>query len=326
MLSGSHSATRRSLTASRSGSVAWQQDGPYSTGVIRIGRLGDGATRTLIDVNPQIQRWKLGKQEVFHWKDSEGEQMQGLLLLPVGYKKGHLYPLIVDAYPMQEDNLKGAMSGNQAWASRGYVVFWPDATAPHVWMNSFTTERFSAAAKGPGGWQVTRDEIMSGVDALIRRRIVDPDRMGLYGFSNGGGIVNYLVTQTNRFKCAVSVAGAVSDWLRLATLGNATVFMKQLEGGADPWSDPWPFVQLSAVFRLKRVRTPMLLADGDDDGEFLLNTIEMYNGLRWLGKSVTLLRYPDQQHGFTGAALRDFWRREQAFFDKYLKPTRPSPD
>jgi dipeptidyl aminopeptidase/acylaminoacyl peptidase len=93
-----------------------------------------------------------------------------------------------------------------------------------------------------------------------------------------------------------------------------------MEGGADPWSDPEPYIQLSAVFRLKRVTTPMLLADGDDDGQFLLNTIEMYSGLRWYGKKVTLLRYPGQQHGFTGAALHDFWRREHAFFDRYLKP------
>jgi len=63
----------------------------------------------------------------------------------------------------------------------------------------------------------------------------------------------------------------------------------------------------------------MLLADGDNDGTFLLNTIEMYNGLRRLGKDVTFLRYADQDHGFTGAALEDFWNRENAFFDRYLK-------
>jgi len=64
----------------------------------------------------------------------------------------------------------------------------------------------------------------------------------------------------------------------------------------------------------------MLLAVGDEDeGEMLLPTIEMYNGLRRFGKDVTLLRYPNQGHGFTGAALKDFWERENAFFDRYLK-------
>ncbi len=64
----------------------------------------------------------------------------------------------------------------------------------------------------------------------------------------------------------------------------------------------------------------MLLADGDDDGDFLLDTIEIYNGLRHAGVDVTFLRYPDQGHGFTGAAMADFWDREMQFFAKYLRP------
>ena len=62
----------------------------------------------------------------------------------------------------------------------------------------------------------------------------------------------------------------------------------------------------------------MLLADGDNDGDFLLDTIEVYNGLKQAGVDVTLLRYPGQGHGFTGTALEDFWERELAFFDRYL--------
>jgi dipeptidyl aminopeptidase/acylaminoacyl peptidase len=66
--------------------------------------------------------------------------------------------------------------------------------------------------------------------------------------------------------------------------------------------------------------TPVLLADGDKDQGFILGTLEMYSGLRRQGKEVTLIRYPDQGHGFTGAAMKDFWEREMAFFGKYLKP------
>ncbi len=64
----------------------------------------------------------------------------------------------------------------------------------------------------------------------------------------------------------------------------------------------------------------MLLADGDNDGDFLFDTIEMYNGLRSAGVEVTLLRYPDQGHGFSGSAMADFWNREMAFFKGYLQP------
>ena len=79
-------------------------------------------------------------------------------------------------------------------------------------------------------------------------------------------------------------------------------------------------MKLSAVFRLQNVTTPKLLAVGDNDGDFLLGMIEMYNGLRWLGREVMLLRYPNQGHGFAGSAMQDFWARESTFFATYLAP------
>ena len=80
-------------------------------------------------------------------------------------------------------------------------------------------------------------------------------------------------------------------------------------------------MELSAALHADKVKTPMLLADGDEDGAFLLGSIEMYNALRATGDDVTLLRYPDQGHTLTGTALRDFWRREKAFFAAHLKTT-----
>jgi len=313
------SAYRSALTASRSGLEAWQESGPRSEGLLRIHRAEEDGTRILVDLNPQIKSWELGDQQVIRWMNRRGDDMEGVLIKPVGYEPGRRYPLIVDAYPSQQNSFKGASGGNQAWAARGYAVFWPNARAPHVWMNPFTDQAYSRAGKGPGGWEVTVDDVLSGIDELIARGIVDADRMCLYGFSNGGGIVNYLVTRTTRFKCAVSVGGAVSDWLRPVLLETNSSF-EDYEGADDPWTTPAPYVQLSAIFHLESVETPMLLADGDEDGDFLLNTIEMYNGLRHLGKNVTLLRYPGQAHGFTGRALADFWKRENDFFDAYLKP------
>jgi dipeptidyl aminopeptidase/acylaminoacyl peptidase len=89
-----------------------------------------------------------------------------------------------------------------------------------------------------------------------------------------------------------------------------------------PWEDPNRYVQLSVAYRMAMVTTPTLLADGDADTEFLLSTIELYNGLRWLHRDVTLLRYPNQGHGFTGPSLRDFFGRATIFFDEHLSPTR----
>jgi dipeptidyl aminopeptidase/acylaminoacyl peptidase len=311
------------MVVTDSGSVAWQQSDGSSLGVIQLLIPGADSPRVLVDLNPQIKEWELGDQEVIRWKSRRGDQMEGILIKPVGYRKGHKYPLIVDCYPGVQNHFFGyPMSGNQELASRGYAVFYPNARTPYTWMNPFKTEKHDQAARGPSGWKVTVDDVMSGVDELIHRGIVDPARMGLYGFSNGSGIVNYLITTTGRFKCAVSVASVLSDWSRSAFLDEISPWVRTLVGKA-PWDAPRAYTQLSVIYRLNSVTTPLLLANGDDDVECLLNTIEIYKALRSLGRDVTVLRYPGQGHVFTGAAVKDFRDRELAFFDKYLKPELP---
>ena len=320
-ISGTEPASRMWLSVSHSGVIVWIEGNGSSYSLIRALAPGANSPYVLLDPNPQIAGWILGKQQILHWKNSRGEELEGVLIEPPEYREGRKYPLIVDGYPALSSDFKGdPMWANQAWAERGYVLFFPDARAPHVWLNPFRATNFTSAGKGPEGLDVMADDILSGVDELIHEGIVDPDRMALYGFSNGGAVVEQMVTKTSRFKCAVAVGGATSvDWPRRFFLHTLEPWTTKL-AETTPWENPRTFIQLSAVYRLDHVTTPMLLADGDDDGDFLLNTIEMYNGLRWLGRDVTFLRYPAQGHGFTGWAMRDFWEREATFFAKYLKP------
>jgi dipeptidyl aminopeptidase/acylaminoacyl peptidase len=277
----------------------------------------------LVDLNPQIKDWELGVQEIVRWKNSRGDELEGILIKPVGYESDRKYPLIVDCYPQRANGFfADVMYTGQALAARGYAVFYPNARSRAVWMNPFKTQAFDQAVLSSKGWDLTYDDAMSGVDALIQLGIADPDRMGLYGFSNGAAIVNSLLTRTGRFKCAVSVAGALAvDWALPFFLSTSDPFIPRA-AGATPWQDSNLYVELSPIYRLDKVTTPILLADGDLDGVILLTDIEMYNALRWLGKEVTFLRYADQGHGFTGEALKDFWERGNAFFDKYLKPEK----
>ena len=314
-------AYRSSLSVSDTGMVAWKQSDAEGQGKIYALTPGDTKPQLLKDLNPQIKNWLLGIQQVVRWKNSRGQELEGILIKPPGYKNSQKYPLIVDCYPGLTNGFKGwAMIGNHAWAAQGYVVFWPAARAPGQWQNPYKSPGFSAEAKGPKGIDVMFDDIASGVDELIRTGIVDPNRMGLYGFSNGGGVVNQLVTRTSRFKCAVSVEAAGSTDLMSDFFFYTYNKILAANAGALPWDDPQLYTDLSVIFRLDKIKTPMLLAEGDDDGMFLMNSIELYNGLRWLGKDVTLLRYPGQGHGLTGAALKDFYQRVIALFDSYLKP------
>jgi len=314
-------ASRWPLSVAGQDMMAWQQSDGAEQGVIRISAHSLGGPFVLLELNPQMREWELGTQEVVRWRNRRGDELEGFLIKPVGYIGGRKYPVIVNAYPQTTIGLYAdPMSGGQLLAARGYAVFFPNSRSPAAWMNPFKSADFDLAVRGPNGLALMLDDLNSGMDELIRRGVVDPDRMCLYGFSNGGAVVNQVVTMTDRFKCAVSVAAAVStDWSLPFFLQSDATFIAQI-AGATPWEDPESYMKLSAMYRLHKVNTPMLLADGDNDGLFLLSTIEMYNGLRFLGKQVTFLRYPDQGHEFTGEALKDFWGRENEFFDKYLKP------
>jgi len=327
VISGPETAGRYLLAGSRSGAIAWNQSDPRGPAIIRYLPFGKQSSYEVADLNPQVRDWQTGEQEVVRWRNAGGDEMEGVLIKPVGYRAGQRYPLIVDAYPKLGNSFKGdPMLGNQTFAARGYAVFFPDGDGPHVWENPWRSMLHTARAQGPAGVDIAVDDVVSGVDTLIERGIVDPDRMCLYGFSNGGGMVDQVITKSHRFQCAVSVAGAVAaDWSSLLFLDTQDKFLIDI-AGISPWENSQSFTQLSAVYRLNNVTTPLLLADGDDDGNFLFGCIEMYNGLRYLGKDVTLLRYPKQGHGFTGSAMRDFWKRENEFFDRYLKPTPLSRD
>ncbi len=202
-------AQRSSFSVAKDGALAWtQSDGSHASAIYE--RTADGRVEELFDPNPQMRAWALGEQEVIRWKNSRGQELEGVLIKPVGYEPGKRYPIIVDGYNSQPNGFKSfQMMGNQLWAAQGYAVFWPVARAPHTWMDAYRDDAFDHEAQGPKGIDALLDDAMSGIDEVIRRGIADPGRLGLHGFSNGGGAVGYLVTHSERFKCAVWASGVI---------------------------------------------------------------------------------------------------------------------
>ncbi len=308
------------FTASRLGTlVCARQDGVSATVLQAMAPDGRRA-HVLLDLNPQIKQWAIGQEEVVRWKNGRGEEMEGILIRPANYHEGQRYPLVVDPYPgLTFSLMSNTMGGNQALASRGYAVFFPRERTAHTWQNADRDEAFNMATRGPQGADLMMDDLMTGIDTVVKRGIADPDRMCLYGFSNGGAATNLIVTRTSRFKCAVSASGG-SDWASAFFLSTGPRAYADLLGGVAPWENPSVYVTLSPIYHLDKVVTPMLLAVGDNENLGTLFQVEMYNGLRYLGRDVTLLRYPGQGHGLEGAALKDYWERVNAFLEKYLKP------
>jgi len=305
---------------SHSGTVVWTQDDGSSAGVFYAADSTKSRVRVVFDLNPQIREWSLGKQEVVRWKNRRGDEIESILIEPVGYQKGKAYPLIVDPYPGQLNALMvDPMGGNHAFAADGYMVFFPNERTPHTWMNPVKDDGYDEASRGPDGMAVMMDDLMSGIDNLVTQGLVDRKRMCLFGFSNGAGAVNLILMNTSQFRCAVSTSGVGPDWAFSFFMDGDSTFPRMI-GNKTPWDSPDSYNKLSMVYHLDKVTTPLLLAVGDNEETEVIQQIEIYNGLRYLGRDVTLLRYPGQGHGFTGESLRDYWTRVNLFFDMYLKP------
>jgi len=163
-ISEATSAVRMALTTSAVGSFAWEENGPSAPAVIRIWSPEQNASFPLVNLNPKVTDWRLGRQEVVQWKNQAGDQLEGILIYPTDYQEGRSYPLIVDAYPDTGNYFMGyPMGGNQAWASMGYAVFWPNVRAPHDWQNVFKSEAHDHAGKGPDGLAVMLDDLKTRI-------------------------------------------------------------------------------------------------------------------------------------------------------------------
>lgn len=319
----------RTLSISRSGSVLWGEsrgDRPFALML----RSPDGDAPTEVwNPNPEVLSWPLGTQRVVRWTNDHGHERTGVLILPARYRSDTRYPLIVSAYSQgthfnsfQDITHPGYAS--QWFASRGYVVFFPGPRLPWHYGVSSADAGESEDVRGADGWAVTVDDVESGVDVLIERGIVDPDRMAVMGHSNGGAAAIAVVTESDRYRAAVAVAPANLNWVELALLRDDTagrwVPLPEFTGvSVEFWEDPEIYLRGSPITRMDRVQTPLLLAVGDrDHPSFTLPTVEAYLALRSRHRSVTLLRYSEMGHSFYGPAGRDLFSRIAEFLEAHL--------
>jgi len=190
--------------------VAWIENSPAHYGTVWI-RDRAGSVRELVTADPQIAKLNWGTQEVVHWKNSHGEELEGMLALPPSAKEGPV-PL-VDPYSSWRNRfLNVAATGNVGFTRSGYAVFFPNHRAPHGYPERSFGSEYIGASKDRDPMDVLMDDVMSGVNTLIRRRVVDPDHMFLYSMSTGASSIDQMLTQTKVFRAAVAHAG-VADWL-----------------------------------------------------------------------------------------------------------------
>jgi dipeptidyl aminopeptidase/acylaminoacyl peptidase len=284
-----------------------------SPGDVYISDARFASPRKLTDLNPQVRGLTLGETEVVTWKSTDGTPVEGVLLKPVGYRAGQRYPLLVEAHGGPTGVSTAGFKGpGQLWAAREWAVLYPNPRG-----STGYGEKFMVGNLMDWGGGDYRD-IMSGVDELIRRGIADSSKLALAGWSYGGYMAAWAVTQTSRFKAARMGAG-VSDVLSMYGTSDIPGYIGMFFSGAPSPKTLDYYRAHSPITFADRVTTPVLILHGADDQRVPSGqALAFYRALRDAGKTVELVLYPRAGHEISEYYHQiDRMRRDHDWISRY---------
>jgi dipeptidyl aminopeptidase/acylaminoacyl peptidase len=247
--------------------------------------------------------------------------IQGWLLLPAHYDPSKKYPLIVEVHGGPAADIASRWNGGGGgFSATGYSALDYFVLMPNPRGSFGEGEAFTQANRKDFGYGDLRD-ILAGVDTVLAKYPVDPNRVGITGWSYGGFMTMFAVTQTHRFKAAVAGAG-ISDWLSYYGENSIDQWMIPYFG-VSVYDDPQVYAKSSAITYIKNVTTPTLTVVGDRDGECPApQSFEFWHALRDLHVPAQLVVYPNEGHSFSDPAHRyDVQQRAVDWFANYMPPT-----
>jgi dipeptidyl aminopeptidase/acylaminoacyl peptidase len=263
------------------------------------------------DIHP-----KWGEMKTLHWT-SDGMRIQGWLLYPRDYNASRRYPMVVVAHGGPAAGVRPAWPrrgfDTYELSARGYFVLYPNPRGSYG-----QGEKFTQGNIKDFGYGDFRD-IMAGVDEVVRSLPVDNERLGITGWSYGGYMAMWAVTQTHRFAAAVAGAG-LSNWLSYYGENDIDEWMIPYFG-ASVYDDPAVYARSAPMTFIKNAKTPTLVLVGERDGEVPEpQSREFWHALKTLGVKTELVVYPGEGHAFLQPThQRDVTERLLAWFDHYLK-------
>jgi dipeptidyl aminopeptidase/acylaminoacyl peptidase len=262
-----------------------------------------------------LLKLKLAATQEISCRSKDGTTVNGFMVLPPDFQQGRKYPAILRIHGGPVSQFTADFNFEwQYFAARGYVV-----VAANPRGSSGRGEAYSMAIYADWGNKDVQD-VLTVVDYAVARGIVDPDRLGVGGWSYGGMLTNYTIASDTRFKAATSGA-SISDIL--AGYGTDQYVREyELELGP-PWKNTDVWVKVSYPFlHADRIRTNVLFLCGSKDFNVpLLNSEQMYQALRSLGLETQLVIYPDQFHEISVPSYaRDILERYVAWYDRFLMP------
>jgi dipeptidyl aminopeptidase/acylaminoacyl peptidase len=271
----------------------------------------------ITDMTSQTSGWKTAQSEVISWKSKDGAIIEGVLHKPANYDPSVKYPLLVMIHggPTGIDTptpVPGYVYPVLQWLDKGCLVLRPNYRGSAGYGEAFRSLNVKNLGVGDM-W-----DVMSGIDYLEKKGLIDKSKMGSMGWSQGGYISAFLTTNTNVFK-AISVGAGISNWMTYYVNTDIHPFTRQYLK-ATPWSDELIYKKTSPMTNINKASTPTLIQHGEFDKRVpIANAYELLQGLRDKGVPSELIVYKGFGHGITKPKerLAATWHNWQ-WFNKYV--------
>jgi dipeptidyl aminopeptidase/acylaminoacyl peptidase len=284
----------------------------------------------LTDMGAQWKNFQLATREVIQWKSTDGTPVEGILIKPADYDPARKYPLLVVIHggPTGVDTPMRAADRTypiERFAAKGALILKPNYRGSAGYGEKFRS--LNVRNLGIGDYA----DVISGVDYLIAKGMVDKNRVGAMGWSEGGYISAFITCYSDRFK-AVSVGAGISDWMTYYVNTDIHPFTRQYLK-ATPWEDPEIYRKTSPITYVNRAKTPTLIQHGDQDKRVPPpNSFELYQALKDRGVPVKLILYKGFGHPINKPKQqRAVMEHNYEWFSKYIwgeevteaRPTEP---
>jgi dipeptidyl aminopeptidase/acylaminoacyl peptidase len=277
----------------------------------------NGKNVQITDMNNQIETWNTPVSEIVKWKSKDGTEIEGVLHKPKNFDPTKKYPLFVVVHggPTGIDTptpTPGGVYPLIQWIEKGALVLRPNYRGSAGYGEKFRSLNVRNLGVGD------MEDVMSGVDFLIKQGFVDTEKMGCMGWSQGGYISAFLTTNTTRFK-AISVGAGISNWVTYYVSTDIHPFTRQYLK-ATPWKDMAIYQKTSPMTNILKARTPTLIQHGEFDRRVpISDAYELLQGLQDNGVPVKLVVYKGFGHGISKPKeqLAAIWHNYQ-WFGKYV--------
>ena len=284
-----------------------------------------GTRQTLFDPNPEFGHLTLGRAERLHWRNAFGNETIADLVLPVGYRKGETYPMVVVQYETR-GFLRGGTDDEypiQAFANRGYAVLsFKRPQLPSATRASNYEEAGRESLRQFADRRNVQASLEAGVKLVVDRGIADPARIGITGLSDGSSTVDWALIHSSLFSAAAT-SSCCWDSTGVASVGPSAARHFRGEGYPGVLDRNNPFwKEVSLLDNAHRLSTPILLNASEEE---FLDTVVTYTGLREAGVPIDLFVYPNEYHARWQPAHRlATYRRSLDWFDYWLRGVRSS--